>query len=58
MKVRKFKRARDRVTHITVDKDGLSNISSSSGAQATGAQLANPASKLMLTDGTIEADYD
>ena len=58
MKVCKFKRARGRVTHITVDKDGLSNISSSSGAQATDAQLANPASKLMLTDETIEADYD
>jgi hypothetical protein len=58
MKVCKFKRARGRVTHITLDTDGLSNISSSSGARASGAQLANPASKLMLTDEAIEADYD
>jgi hypothetical protein len=49
MKVPKINRARGRVTLIIVDKDGLSNINSSSGAGATGAQVANPISKLMLT---------
>ena len=45
MKVPKFNRARGRVTFIVVDKDGFSNIDSSSGARATGAQMANPAGK-------------
>ena len=42
---------------IIVDKTGLSTINGTSGARATGAQVANPASKLMLTDATIEADF-
>ena len=49
MKVPKFKLACGPVTLIILDKDGLSNINSSSGAQATGAQVANRVSKLMLT---------
>jgi hypothetical protein len=33
-------------------------MSGSSGVRATGANVANPASKLMLTDAISEADFE
>ena len=42
---------------IILDKDGLADVNKGSAAKATARQVVNPASKLMLTDEIIEADF-